>query len=132
MKDERAAGREGNELLAKVEAQCEEHKAFLTRHIKVDPKLDEGHRARLLDQVALLEAKPAPIMTPADAAPQALAVYTYEDELYAYLSQPKSELPSALHSSRVTEGITLPESKATAVDPMPKTGKTKHNAPWRD
>ncbi len=125
-------GKEGNKLLAMVDEQCDQHKCFLRKHIFMDPKLGKGHRARLLQQVLLLTAQPAPMIVPANKPAQLLTVYTYEDELYTYLSQPKAELPQALHTSRVTEGITLPEYKDTAIDTSPLTGKTKINAPWRE
>lgn len=130
-KKARLRGEEGNKLLALVVEQCEEHKAFLIDGVNVDLKIGYGHKLRLLQQIDLLTATPAPMVVSGSLPPQAIAVYTYEDELYAYLSQPLEELPEVLHSSRVTEGVTLPEHLDTAVDTSPLTGKTKTNAAWR-
>jgi len=109
-----------------VETQCIEQVRFLRKEIYNDSRLSLEAKNHLLGglnnggfKVSLFRVTDKN----ADRKLVVQVVYAIDDDLLAYLSKPKDQLPESLVDF-LKGGITL-ESKATAVDLMPQTGKTK-------
>lgn len=117
-----ALGPEYRRLIVLAETQTIEQREFLRKEITADHRISPALRNRLLQDVDAFKLELATVDTNnMEGKPQVKVVYTIEDDLYAYLRRP--ELPERLRGF-LDGGIEL-ETKDTAVDPMPKTGKTK-------
>lgn len=127
--DEEVAKLDAQQRLLKetVDKQCEEQVNTLMAEILRDPGLSLDETAKLAMilthggfKVGLFR------VTDANVAKKLTVqvVYSIDDDLDAYLRKPAAQLPVALRGF-LDGGIVLDVNKATAVDTMPQTGKTK-------
>ncbi|GAF93304.1 unnamed protein product [marine sediment metagenome] len=110
------------DLIVAAKTQLGEHKKFLRNQLH-EVGLPDARRNQLVqsvNEVALTQVRLA--VNPVDRSPYAQVVYSYPDELFAYL---ESEDCHASLTCVLEGGINVTESdKPTAEDPMPKTGKS--------
>lgn len=111
-------------LAVAVAKQCAEQVQLLSDEIAADDNLP-SYWAVFLEQILQRNGFTISLcrITNIDGRPVVQLSYNIDDDLYAYLQQPPEKLPVRLHGF-LTGGITL-ESKDTAIDLAPQTGKTK-------
>jgi hypothetical protein len=119
-----ALGEEYRLFLTKCETQAAEQRVFLQREIRQDPRLNDARKNSLCQAAELFQLRACRV-DDQNVLQMSMVqvVYNVEDDLYAYLRQSPELLPERLRGF-LDGGIEL-QSKATAVDTMPQTGKTR-------
>jgi hypothetical protein len=119
---------EHSTLHTQLQRQTAEQRLFLIRHIRADTQCPTAVRNRLLQ---LLEAEQGYVLSVFDVTDrnalkqaQVQSVITIDDDLYAYLKQPVSQLPRELRGF-LDGSIDITKYKPIAEDPNPLTGKTR-------
>lgn len=120
----KAWGEETRQLVTKAEVQLAESKQFLRREILRDGNITAGRRNQLLQSIGELSLTYARVDDKTFGNKlNAQVCWSFPDDLHDYLRQEPSRLPESLRGF-MRGGITV-ESKDTAIDPSPQTGKTK-------
>ena len=120
-------GRQYQKLMVKAHTQLAEHQGYL-KQAMLNSKMNAGQRNRLMQEIDEMAISYCTVSeSKVTSGVEVSLLYTYPDDLHAFLNQDDADLPELLRDGNagLQGGRLLPATKPGMVDLMPQTGKTQ-------